>query len=295
MRTGFIGLGAMGSSMARNLHRAGLLTGVWNRTAPKAAALAAELQCAAAPELAALARECDALVLCVSADRRCARGRRCHWRRRLRTGLARHRLLDGERRDGARRGRGSSARVAWNSSTRRSAAASRAPRRQRSRSWSAARRRRSSARGRCWRRWAQPSRTSVRTARGQAAKATNQIMVAGIIRANAEAMAFARGARPRPRQGRSRRWASGAAANWYLAHRGPYMERGDYPAGFRVRLHQKDLMICREMAREAARSCPSSRTRWPTTRSSSPPATAMKTSPRCSASRGRCSRRRPRA
>ncbi|MBS0389102.1 MAG: NAD(P)-dependent oxidoreductase, partial [Proteobacteria bacterium] len=28
MRTGFIGLGAMGSGMARNLHRAGLLTGV---------------------------------------------------------------------------------------------------------------------------------------------------------------------------------------------------------------------------------------------------------------------------
>ena len=33
MKAGFIGLGAMGQHMARNLHRAGLLAGAWNRTA----------------------------------------------------------------------------------------------------------------------------------------------------------------------------------------------------------------------------------------------------------------------
>ena len=38
MQTGFVGLGAMGVHMARNLHKAGLLTGVWNRTADKATA-----------------------------------------------------------------------------------------------------------------------------------------------------------------------------------------------------------------------------------------------------------------
>jgi 3-hydroxyisobutyrate dehydrogenase len=43
MKAGFVGLGAMGAHMARNLHRAGLLAGVWNRTADKAQALAAEL------------------------------------------------------------------------------------------------------------------------------------------------------------------------------------------------------------------------------------------------------------
>jgi 3-hydroxyisobutyrate dehydrogenase len=42
----------------------------------------------------------------------------------------------------------------------------------------------------------------------------------------------------------------GAGGSWYLANRGPYMERGEYPAGFRVRLHQKDLLICRAMALE---------------------------------------------
>ncbi len=68
MRTGFVGLGAMGSSMARNLHRAGLLYGVWNRTGEKARALAGELQCAAPEKLSELAQACDVLVLCVSAD-----------------------------------------------------------------------------------------------------------------------------------------------------------------------------------------------------------------------------------
>ena len=33
MKVGFIGLGAMGQHMARNLHRAGMLAGAWNRTA----------------------------------------------------------------------------------------------------------------------------------------------------------------------------------------------------------------------------------------------------------------------
>ncbi len=36
MRVGFVGLGAMGMGMARNLHRAGLLSAVWNRTSEKA-------------------------------------------------------------------------------------------------------------------------------------------------------------------------------------------------------------------------------------------------------------------
>ena len=42
MNSGFIGLGAMGQHMARNLHRAGLLAGVWNRTASRARSFAAE-------------------------------------------------------------------------------------------------------------------------------------------------------------------------------------------------------------------------------------------------------------
>ena len=40
LKIGFIGLGAMGMGMARNLHKAGLLSGVWNRTHSKAQSLA---------------------------------------------------------------------------------------------------------------------------------------------------------------------------------------------------------------------------------------------------------------
>jgi 3-hydroxyisobutyrate dehydrogenase len=68
MQTGFVGLGAMGVHMARNLHRSGLLTGVWNRTAAKATSLAQELQCHAFTSLAELAGNCEAVVVCVSAD-----------------------------------------------------------------------------------------------------------------------------------------------------------------------------------------------------------------------------------
>src|ERR1700742_1995236 len=68
MKTGFIGLGAMGAPMARNLHKAGLLAGVHNRTPEKARALAAELGCIAAESITELAHACDAVVLCVSAD-----------------------------------------------------------------------------------------------------------------------------------------------------------------------------------------------------------------------------------
>ncbi len=41
-RVGFIGLGAMGMGMARNLHAAGWLSIVWNRTRERAEALAGE-------------------------------------------------------------------------------------------------------------------------------------------------------------------------------------------------------------------------------------------------------------
>ena len=68
MRAGFVGLGAMGNYMARNLHRAGLLTVVWNRSAEKARALAQELGIAAAGTPAELAATVDAVVICVSAD-----------------------------------------------------------------------------------------------------------------------------------------------------------------------------------------------------------------------------------
>jgi 3-hydroxyisobutyrate dehydrogenase len=85
------------------------------------------------------------------------------------------------------------------------------------------------------------------TGSGQAAKATNQIMCAGIIEAVSEAMAFAR-AQGLPLEKLIDTLGKGAGSSWYFVHRAPNMARGSYPAGFRVRLHAKDLAICRDMA-----------------------------------------------
>lgn len=85
------------------------------------------------------------------------------------------------------------------------------------------------------------------TGAGQAAKATNQIMCAGIIECVAEAMAFAH-AEGLPLERLIETLGKGAGSSWYFVHRAPNMARGSYPAGFRVRLHEKDLRICRDMA-----------------------------------------------
>jgi 3-hydroxyisobutyrate dehydrogenase len=90
---------------------------------------------------------------------------------------------------------------------------------------------------------------------GQAAKATNQIMCAGIIEAVSEAMAFAR-AQGLPLEKLIDTLGKGAGSSWYFVHRAPNMARGSYPAGFRVRLHAKDLTICRDMAARFGVSLP---------------------------------------
>ncbi len=94
MNVGFIGLGAMGQHMARNLHRAGLLAGVWNRTAIQVRGARAGTGCTAfssPAELAAALRLHRHLRL---ADDRPARSRRGALPG-LRPGTLVDRLLDG--------------------------------------------------------------------------------------------------------------------------------------------------------------------------------------------------------
>jgi 3-hydroxyisobutyrate dehydrogenase len=82
---------------------------------------------------------------------------------------------------------------------------------------------------------------------GQAAKATNQIMCAGVIQAVAEAMAFAK-SQGLPLPQLIDTLGKGAGSSWYFVNRAPNIVRDAFPAGFRVRLHEKDLKICRDMA-----------------------------------------------
>jgi 3-hydroxyisobutyrate dehydrogenase len=245
MKTAFIGLGAMGAHMARNLNKAGLLAAVWNRTAEKAQALAAELGCTFASSPAELAKNADAIVICVSADQD---------------------VLDvvNQMADSVKSGT-----LIIDCSTVSAATARQA---------AAILREHGAhfldcpvsggtegARDATLAIMAGGEESSFEKAQpilkamgktvtyfgpsgsGQAAKATNQIMCAGIIQAVSEAMAFAR-AQNLPLEKLVDTLGKGAGSSWYFVHRAPNMIRNSFPPGFRVRLHQKDLRICHDMA-----------------------------------------------
>ncbi len=84
---------------------------------------------------------------------------------------------------------------------------------------------------------------------GQATKAVNQIMAAGINHAVTEALAFAN-AEELPIDKVIDVVGSGAAGNWFLTHRGASMVDGRFTPGFKLALHHKDLQICQKMATE---------------------------------------------
>jgi 3-hydroxyisobutyrate dehydrogenase len=253
MKTGFIGLGAMGAPMARNLQRHGMLHGVWNRTTDKAVALAAELSCIASPTIADLSGECDALVSCVSADddllavvsaalpalrpqslfidcSTVSADTAIQAAALLAPrGVA---FLDAPVSGGVEGARKATLAIMVGGSA------------------DAFERARPVLQ-------CMGSTISYLGAQGngQVAKAANQIMVAGIYRAVAEAMAFAASRRLDLPQ-LIATLGAGAAGSWCLTNRGPYMAAGHYPAGFRVRLHAKDLRICRDMASAAGATLP---------------------------------------
>ena len=90
---------------------------------------------------------------------------------------------------------------------------------------------------------------------GQATKAINQIMCAGINQAVTEALAFG------ATQGVNLEKAidiirQGAAGNWFLDKRGLTMVNGVFTPGFKLALHQKDLKICLEMAEKLGVNLP---------------------------------------
>ncbi|MCO6439983.1 MAG: NAD(P)-dependent oxidoreductase, partial [Nitrococcus mobilis] len=68
MKVGLIGLGTMGSGIARRLAQVRLLSAVWNRTRSTAVVLAQDLGVAACSDPATLAHECDLIITSVSAD-----------------------------------------------------------------------------------------------------------------------------------------------------------------------------------------------------------------------------------
>jgi 3-hydroxyisobutyrate dehydrogenase len=93
------------------------------------------------------------------------------------------------------------------------------------------------------------------TGSGQATKAVNQIMCAGINQAVTEALAFAQA------QGLAMDKvidviSGGASGNWFLQHRGSTMTQGTFAPGFKLALHHKDLKICQAMAAQIGVATP---------------------------------------
>lgn len=245
IRAGFIGLGAMGTHMARNVAKGHYLASIWNRTEASALTLSQELgvQCAASPAI--LASHVDVILICVSADADVLE--------------VIHALLPALRPQS----------IVVDMSTVSSDTAREAARLVENKGAEFL---------------DAPVTGGVEGAKngtlaimvggklttlekalpiletmgsrivhmgevgaGQAAKAVNQIMAAGINEAVTEALAFGEAL------GLDMRKvidvvSGGAAGNWFLEKRGPTMTQGIFKPGFKLALHQKDLKICKGMA-----------------------------------------------
>lgn len=253
MNTGIIGLGAMGTPMARNLLAGGYLTGVWNRTAWKAEALSRELgvQCFTNP--AELAASCDLIITCVSRDADLEEVSQA-----LLPGLGPGKVLVDTSTVSRETARKVAERVAERGCGFLDAPVSGGT---------------EGARRGTLAMMVGGDAVTLEAVRGplsaiaeaivhigpvgsgQSTKAVNQIMAAGINQAVGEALAFGE-AMELPMDKVLEVVASGAAGNWFLSHRGTSMLAGRFSPGFRVALHYKDLQICRAMAEDAGTNLP---------------------------------------
>jgi 3-hydroxyisobutyrate dehydrogenase len=243
-RVGFIGLGAMGASLAGHLHGKGLLSAVGNRTVAKADALARQLGVKAAKAPADFAG-CDAVVLCVSKD---ADVLQCvdDLATVLPAGalvidhstVSRETALEAAARlkakgiefldapvsggvEGAKNGKlsvmvGGDAAVL-----------------ERARNLLSA--------------YALKVTLMGPTGAGQATKAVNQVLVAGIAQAVCEGLAFGEALGLKP-ESLVPTLAAGAAGNWFIDKRGATMLADNFTPGFKSALLLKDLHIVQAMA-----------------------------------------------
>jgi 3-hydroxyisobutyrate dehydrogenase len=252
-KVGMIGLGAMGVGMAKNLAKAGFLTVIYNRTSEKAQSLAQELNVSHALSIEELAAQVNVICLCVSRDEDVlevieAISRTVlpntividmstvssHTARQAAAILACKDVdfLDAPVSGGVEGAKNATLAmmVGGNGAVLEKV---------------------------------RPVLESIanrivhigETGSGQATKAVNQIMGAGINQAVTEALAFAK-AQNLPLEKIIDVISGGASGNWFLQHRGLTMTQGFYPAGFKVALHHKDLEICEQMGESSGVNLP---------------------------------------
>jgi len=90
---------------------------------------------------------------------------------------------------------------------------------------------------------------------GQATKAVNQVMIAGIAEAVCEALALSEKLNL-PSERLLSVVGAGAAGSWFLGHRGQTMLEDRFDVGFKLSLLLKDLLICQTLAQELDISLP---------------------------------------
>jgi 3-hydroxyisobutyrate dehydrogenase len=244
---GVIGLGAMGAPMARHLAEAGLLHMVWNRTTAKAVTLAGETGSIVADSPAQLAGACNVILTCVSADEdlldvvgqllpEVTAGTVVIDTSTVSPSTARQlsdSLLEAGAGfvdapvsggvEGAQKGTlsvmagGDSANISRIMPVLEAISAS--------------------------------ITHMGPVGSGQATKAVNQVMIAGIAEAVCEALAL--GEKLNLPSGRLLSVVgAGAAGSWFLGHRGESMLENRFDVGFKLSLLLKDLLICHELAQD---------------------------------------------
>jgi len=88
-----------------------------------------------------------------------------------------------------------------------------------------------------------------RVGQGQATKAVNQVMVAGVAQAVCSALAMAENCNLDMKK-TIEVLSAGAAGNWFLDNRGKTMTNNEFNVGFKLNLLHKDLKICQSTATE---------------------------------------------
>ncbi|MDR9432845.1 MAG: NAD(P)-dependent oxidoreductase [Spiribacter sp.] len=244
MDVGVVGLGVMGSAMARHLAREGLLKAVWNRTASRATPIAEALGVSQAADLPDLARQCDVIITCVSADEDLLEVIEA-----LVPALGSQHLLVDTSTVGVDTSEAISQKLEAVGARFVDAPVTGGA---------------EGAEAGTLQVMAGGTETAVEAARpallafgsdvthmgpvgyGQRAKAVNQVLVAGMVQAISEALAFA-DASGLEKEKLLPILTGGAAGSRLLERRGARILDNDFEPGFRMVLHHKDLHICRRL------------------------------------------------
>lgn len=250
---GAVGLGEMARAMAANLARAGALRCCWNRTGAVAEAFAQDVGAAVAPSLAALAAECDLILISV-ADDAAVLAVVDELMPSLRAGSV---VVDTSTVAPAT-ARAAAARAAERGAYYFDAPVSGGVEGARAGSLVMMAGGDAAAFATVQAALA-PIATRIErvgdSGSGQTAKAVNQLMVAGINQAVSEGLAFAEALGLDVTQ-LIDLLSAGAADSWQLRRRGPRMASGDFAPGFKMNLHAKDLRICQQLAAEMKAQLP---------------------------------------